>query len=129
MKIAGKQCRLAAINDNAGQGGFDFVEHSLRNARGSGAYKIKERDEDGTPAYRVALLSEKTTDVFLFDMTKWPKGVFADPMTVEGRAAWYSFSFMLRTAVASKLDIDQQELFAGFRTVSQNGKAAGQGFK
>ena len=128
VKIVGQQCRLAAINDNAGMGGFDFVEHNLRRANGSGAYKALLEENQDESAYRVALLAEKTTDVFLFDMKEWPIGVFADPMTVEGRAAWYSFSFMLRTAVASLLDIDPQELSAGFRTVRQNGRASGQGF-
>ncbi|NTU58874.1 MAG: DEAD/DEAH box helicase [Chlorobiaceae bacterium] len=127
-KIIGKQCRLAAVNDNAGQGGFDFVEYQLERATGSGAYKVKGDGDDGRPSYRVALLSQKTTDVFLFDMQVWPLGVFADPMTVEGRAAWYSYSFMLRTAVSSMLDIDPQELSAGFRTVRRNGRASGQGF-
>lgn len=128
MKIIGQQCRLAAINDNAGGGGFDFVDYQFPRIGGVGAYKIKGKDDEGKPAYRIALLSEKTTDVFLFDIGEWPEGVFANPIEVEGRAAWYSFSFMLRTAVASTLDIDPQELSAGFRTVRQNGRAAGQGF-
>jgi len=128
VRIAGQQCRLVTINDNAGIGGFDFVEHSLENTIGEGAYKVQGKGDEGKPAYRVALLSEKITDVFLFDMLEWPEGVFADPMTVEGRAAWYSFAFTLRIAVASTLDIDPQELSAGFRTVRQNGRAAGQGF-
>jgi len=58
--------------------------------------------------------------------------VFADLASVEamveGRAAWYSFAFFLRTAAAAELDVDTTELDAGFRSLSQNGMTIGQAF-
>jgi len=47
---------------------------------------------------------------------------------VEGRAAWYSFAFWLRIAASAYLDVDPQELQAGFRTLAQNGRVVGEGF-
>jgi hypothetical protein len=57
------------------------------------------------------------TDILLVSFTEWPQGVFADPTTVEGRAAWYSFAFWLRLAAGAYLDVDALELQAGFRSL------------
>ena len=43
-------------------------------------------------------------------------GVFADPLRVEGRAALYSYGFMLRRAAAVRLDVSDAELKVGLRT-------------
>jgi DEAD/DEAH box helicase domain-containing protein len=56
------------------------------------------------------------TDILLVSIDNWPVGTFADPTTVVGRAAWYAFAFLLRTAAAAHLDIDTLELQAGFRS-------------
>jgi hypothetical protein len=47
------------------------------------------------PTYRIALLSKRRTDVLLVSLKRWPPGVFADSTTVEGRAALYSFAFLV----------------------------------
>ncbi len=128
-QIVSRQSTIASINDNGGKGGFIFEPYNIFRVNGQGAYRLKEDEMAQGRAYRVALLAEKTTDIFLVDIEHWPDGVFADPMTVEGRASWYSFIFMLRTAVSEALDIDSQtELTAGLRTVSRDGRASGQGF-
>jgi hypothetical protein len=57
----------------------------------------------------------------LVDIQDWPKGVFADPMKVEGRASWYSFAFWLRIVAGALLDVDPQELQSGFRSLIGNG--------
>jgi hypothetical protein len=44
------------------------------------------------------------TDVMVADFRNWPHGLYADPRGVPGRAAWYSFAFLLRTAAAALLD-------------------------
>ena len=128
VEIVGKQLAVASVNDNGGQGGFEFEPYSISGLDGEGAYRVKENNDEGNNGYRVALLSEKTTDIFLVDIADWPTGVFADPMKVEGRAAWYSFAFLLRAATANKLDIDTQELSSGFRTIRRDNRASGQGF-
>jgi ATP-dependent helicase YprA (DUF1998 family) len=63
----------------------------------------------------IALLSRRVTDVLLVGMP-FPPDHFADPRTVEGRAAWYSFAFLLRNTVAQSLDVDPSEIDAGYRT-------------
>ena len=73
-------------------------------------------------------MSKRHTDILLVDIDQWPTGVFADPATVEGRAAWYSFAFYLRTAAATELDIDVTELQAGFRSLNRNSIPSGQAF-
>jgi DEAD/DEAH box helicase domain-containing protein len=77
---------------------------------------------------RIALLARHRTDVLLVDIAQWPTGLFADPITVEGRAAWYSFAFFLRVAAADVLDVDTLELNAGFRTIPRDGISHGQAF-
>lgn len=57
------------------------------------------------------------TDILLVNIDNWPVGVFADPTTVEGRAAWYSFAFWLRLAAGAHMDVDALELQASFRTL------------
>jgi hypothetical protein len=66
--------------------------------------------------------------VLLADFDQWPASVFADPRTVPGRAAWYSFAFLLRSAAAALLDVDVQELQAGIRTLQVAGIPRGQAF-
>lgn len=59
---------------------------------------------------------------------QWQDGIFGDPRTVEGRAAWYSLTFWLRVAAGAMLDIDPQELQAGFRSLEEQGNVVGQAF-
>jgi DEAD/DEAH box helicase domain-containing protein len=126
--VVGKQLAVASVNDNGGEGGFEFEPYTMHGVNGDGAYRVRGDDAGRQEAYRIALLSEKTTDIFLAQVENWPLGVFADPTTVEGRAAWYSFAFLLRTATAAVLDVDTQELSAGFRTVKIGERASAQSF-
>lgn len=121
---------VISINDNGGVGGFDFHPVLLQRVQGNGAYAVDHHfwNRLTTPSYRVALLSRKHTDVLIVDIEKWPIGVYADPRTVSGRAAWYSFSFLLRIAAATLLDIDLQEIQAGIRTLELEGIPHGQAF-
>ena len=43
-------------------------------------------------SYRIALLSRRRTDLLLTGIREWPAGTYADPRSVEGRAAWYSLA-------------------------------------
>ena len=55
--------------------------------------------------------------------------MFADPRTVVGRAAWYSFAFFLRSSAAGLMDVDTQEFNAGFRPTRQpDGSVVGHAF-
>jgi len=76
-----------------------------------------------------ALASIKPTDVLILDINAWPVGVEACPLRVEGRAALYSFGFLLRRAAAARMDIHERELKVGLKvTQDQNGQVIGQVF-
>ena len=124
---------IISINDNGGEGGFDFRSSAtVYRQHRPGAYAVAPRSDSyvsvAGATYRIALLSRSRTDILLVNMQNWPDGVFADPVQVEGRAAWYSLAFFLRTAAATKLDIDQTELEAGFRAINESGRPIGQAF-
>lgn len=132
-RIAAFNDHVLSINDSGGKGGFDFRETSVDGDYKPGAYIIEP--ENGSHrisvtgfSHRVALLSRRYTDILLVGIREWPLGVFADPTTAEGRAAWYSFAFWLRTVAGVHLDVDPQELQAGFRTLEVGGQPAGEAF-
>lgn len=131
--------RILSVNDNGGNGGFDFYTSVKIYGKvpKPGAYAVKlgaAEEEDGAVAasggcHRVALISRRKTDVLLVNIEQWSPGVFADPTTVEGRAAWYSFAFWLRIAAGYRLDVDALELQAGFRSLpGEDDKPIGQAF-
>lgn len=130
LAVAAEATEVISINDNGGEGGFDFRRVSLQGTTGAGAYAVDPHfwETSNGQTSRVALLSRRHTDVMIVDFVQWPPGVFANPQLVSGRAAWYSFAFMLRSAAASLLDVDIQELQAGIRTVDTDGVPRGQAF-
>lgn len=76
-----------------------------------------------------ALASVKPTDVLVLGIQTWPVGVSAIPLRVEGRAALYSFGFLLRRAAAVQLDIHERELKVGLRVAPDaNNQVLGQVF-
>ena len=128
---------ILSLNDGGGAGGFPFQSIRLDGKPESGAYAVDplaigptvhSRVSTYGDFHRVALLSRRTTDILLADIASWPAGVFADPMTVEGRAAWYSFAFWLRLAAGAHLDVDPLELQSGFRAIARGGRVIGQAF-
>jgi DEAD/DEAH box helicase domain-containing protein len=83
----------------------------------------------GAATDRRALASVKPTDVLILGILAWPAGVTAMPLRVEGRAALYSFGFLLRRAAAVRLDIHERELNVGLRVAPDpNGQVIGQIF-
>ncbi|ABI67646.1 putative helicase [Syntrophomonas wolfei subsp. wolfei str. Goettingen G311] len=123
---------IISINDDGGKGGFDFQQAKVHNRSIPGAYAVSPASDlfikVNGPAWRIALLAKRYTDVLLVDLNHWPEGIFADPTTVEGRAAWYSFAFTLRMAAAVELDIDTTELDAGFQVKNREGFPVGLAF-
>lgn len=126
--------RIISINDNGGKGGFDFQNASVFGKPKPGAYVVadaiegSDRVTGSEKKYKIALLARRRTDILLVNIAHWSEGIFADPMTVEGRSAWYSFAFWLRIAASAYLDVDLEELQAGFRTLAQDGRVVGEGF-
>lgn len=132
---------ILSINDNGGTGGFDFYHAKVSGNRanpGDGAYAIDPKypssanrrpvSIDTSESWRVALLSRRPTDILLAGIEQFPQGISADPQTVEGRAAWYSFAFWLRTVACAKLDVDTNELQAGYRTYKFGNLPSGEAF-
>ena len=62
-----------------------------------------------------ALASIKPTNVLILGIADWPVGLRCSPLEVEGRAALLSFGYMLRRAIAVRLDIDDREIKVGLR--------------
>lgn len=132
-QVSAFEGEIISVNDNGGIGGFDFRSSAtVRGTRQPGAYSVEPRSDSyvsvSGATYRIALLSRPRTDILLVDIKQWPDGTFADPVRIEGRAAWYSLAFFLRTAAAANLDVDPTELDAGFRAINQNGVPNGQAF-
>ena len=125
---------ILSINDNNGMAGFDFQSASIPgHQRSSGAYAVDpgpiSRVSVSGNARRVALLSRRRTDILAVGIRSWPEGVYPGPRTTVGRAAWYSFSFFLRGAASALMDVDTQELNAGFRPIREpGGTIVGQAF-
>ena len=123
---------IISVNDNNGKGGFDFYDAvKVFGQPRTGAYAIHTESKFVSTygnCYRIALLSKQRTDILLVSLNQWQNGVFANPTTVEGKAAWYSFAFWLRTAASALLDVDPQELQVGTRTIRDNGVVTSQAF-
>lgn len=118
------------INDNNGQL-FEFEQFwgetwSTRQALDK-IGKSPRTPANGPPDRR-ALAAISQTDVLVAGVHAWPGGCFADPLTVEGRAALYSFGFLLRRAAAVRLDVSDSELKVGLRTTVSAGMVIGQVF-
>ena len=125
---------ILAVNDNGGNGGFEFRRASVENRNEwREIYAVAPANSQTVTAsgraHKVALLSRKKTDALTAAIRDWRPGVFADPTTVAGRAAWSSFAFFLRSAAAAMLDVDALEFDAGFRAfVADGGRVSGQAF-
>lgn len=131
VHVGSANLTVTSVNDNAGEGGFEFSDATIDRTLGQGAVATiasKSVTLSNGDRVRVALLSQRKTDVMLTSLANWPPGIFADPLTIEGRSAWYSFAFLLRLAAADLLDVDTQELDAGFRTISSGGAPSGEAF-
>jgi len=123
---------VSAVNDNGGAGGFEFrpVKYYQQSRPGALAVDVANDSPlkvEGQPRC-IALLAERKTDVLVAGLSASPPGVFADPVSVTGRAAWYSFAFFLRLAAGAELDVDPLELQCGFRPIGTGTRPAGQAF-
>lgn len=110
---------LYSINDNDGED-FKFVPDP-----GGHGFVVKDAYKQLPAALeslnvepiRRALASITSTDMLLLglDESQMPPGLRLSPTDLIGRAAWYSFGFLLRRSAAQILDVDLNELRAGLR--------------
>lgn len=136
--------RIVTLNDNGGVGGFDFYPSTLlqrdairQNGRAAWAvFDATTANDHGRQSFgrrlgdghRISLLDRRRTDILLVDLPSWPDGVYADPRRPEGRAAWYSFGFLLRKAAAVLLDVRTNEIDVGMQTYSDGAKLRARAF-
>jgi DEAD/DEAH box helicase domain-containing protein len=93
--------------------GFDQAVSSLdRSDRRSIA---RPKFDSQAQPLRRALAAISTTDVLVAGIRDLPVGLNLNPKNPLGRAAWYSFGFMVRRAAAVTLDIQDSELDVGIQ--------------
>jgi DEAD/DEAH box helicase domain-containing protein len=132
---------VCVVNDNAGQlfqfeklaRGETWVTQEAVNQ--INAQRLENRlptvaVQYGTADPEVrALGSIKRTDLLVLGLGTVAPTLNLDPRRVEGRAALYSFGFLLRRAAAAWLDINELELRVGLRVVrSAQNNVVGQVF-
>ncbi len=118
FSISSARQQVFVINDNNGSlFSFERFYQGETWMTRSALDKVGRRPPaaNGGPDVR-ALAAINPTDVLIAGVANWPGGVVADPLTVEGRAALYSFGFMLRRTAAVLLDVSDSELKVGLRT-------------
>jgi Lhr-like helicase len=126
------QTEVYQINDNEGKD-FEFAEgtnafFNIWVVQGAVAAAVSTMPKTERPRVirphvtenrkTLALASINTTDVMTVGLRRLPAGLRVDPSTPEGRAAWYSFGFLLRRAAATKLDVPDTEIAIGLQPVS-----------
>jgi hypothetical protein len=133
---------VCVINDNNGRlFQFEKMQGETWVTRAAVDHIIAQRQEyrlqpaplvryaANSPIDERALGSIKPTDLLVLGLRSIPSGLDLDPRRVEARAALYSFGFLLRRAVAERLDINELELRVGLRVVRDpQGSVVGQVF-
>lgn len=108
-----------SINDNNGDG-YQFVRYDRLDG-----YLVPDRTPDHLKRRAVldercrSLASVSNTNVLLLALNEEtvPSGLSLLPTRLAARAAWYSFAFLIRAAATESLDVDNNELKVGMRTV------------
>ncbi|MEF2279904.1 DEAD/DEAH box helicase [Deinococcus sp. YIM 134068] len=115
-------------HNDGGRLGFSFRD----KAGFPGAYEVDLTTGSASTrtagSRRVALLSRRVTDTLLIRPERWPDHTHAPTTTVDGRAAWYTLAFTLRTAAGALLDVEPSELDAGLYVNGAGGETLGYAF-
>lgn len=132
FSIDAGSARIYRINDNNGED-FEFrkvnnmnfwivedaFDTAIRDLPTSERSKInKPSIDNSTPPVKCALAAISNTDVMAAGIHKIPRGLCLNPSQSEAKAAWYSFGFLVRRAVAVSLDVNESELDLGIQPVS-----------
>jgi hypothetical protein len=121
---------VCVVNDNAGQlFRFEKLAQGETWATRHAVDQLNQQRADlrlptvavryaaSVPPEDRALGSIKQTDLLLLGLRSLPTSLDLSPLRVEGRAALYSFGFLLRRAAAVLLDINEWEMRVGLRVV------------
>lgn len=123
------QAKVYRINDKDGQ---DFIFQKVENKhiwidedgfvqalssldRSDRQLIPRPRFDSQVQPLQRALAAISTTDVLVAGIQDLPVGLNLNPSNPIGRAAWYSFGFMVRRAAAVTLDIQDSELDVGIQ--------------
>ncbi|MGH7989511.1 MAG: helicase-related protein, partial [Limisphaerales bacterium] len=125
---------VCVVNDNAGQL-FQFERLARSESWVTREAVDYARQQSGAPqpqygnaVRRVGLGSIKRTDLLVLGFHAVRPELDLSPLRVEGRAALYSFGFLLRRAVSVLLDISALEIGVGLRVTRQAAQVVGQIF-
>ena len=137
-----EEAEVCVVNDNAGRK-FQFlkiagsetwvtqeaIDHAndQMTQRNSRSFPNPVFDQSVQPDVR-ALGSIKRTDILVLGIHTVRPELDLSPLRVEGRAALYSFGFLIRLAVSKRLDISPWEVRVGLRVANQSGQIVGQVF-
>ena len=106
-----EKLKLLSINTNNDQ---LFTLQKERNSEAlvspEVCHELSEKRDLGEKKYEAALYATKTTDVLLIEVNEIPVGILQNQGEEYWRAALYSFGFLFRQFVASKLDVSPDEL-------------------
>jgi ATP-dependent helicase YprA (DUF1998 family) len=133
---------VCVVNDNAGQlFRFEKLAQGETWATRDAVDQLNQQRADlrlptvavryaaSVPPEDRALGSIKQTDLLLLGLRSLPTSLDLSPLRVAGRAALYSFGFLLRRAAAVLLDINEWEMRVGLRVVRDaQGQVMGQVF-
>ncbi|MYA58646.1 DEAD/DEAH box helicase [Candidatus Poribacteria bacterium] len=81
------------------------------------SYSFNETSDLEEYKQESALYAAKTTDVLLIEINELPVGILPNQMGEYWRAALYSFGFLFRQFVASRLDVSPEELRIEIRPI------------
>lgn len=131
FEVESNPARLYRVNDNDGRDfqfqkirsdhvwiADDAFQQALRDlpaARRRAVSGPQYEDPAVAPPLTRALAAIFTTDVLAAGLRSVPVGIVLNPATAEGRAAWYSFGFLVRRAAAVQLDVADSELDVGIQ--------------
>jgi ATP-dependent helicase YprA (DUF1998 family) len=134
MEFWSGQRDVCVVNDNNGKL-FQFERLARSESwvtREAVDYALQYTDarppQYGNGMRQVGLGSIKRTDLLVLGLHVVRPELDLSPERMEGRAALYSFGFLLRRAVAVMLDISALEIGVGLRVTRQGEKVVGQIF-
>lgn len=120
--LYGNKAQVLVFNDNRGAG-FDFVRTKedgllslslIRDVERGRALKLpRESDVDRNSLATLTLGSWSVTDTLIVEISQVPERFDLSPVELEGRAAWLSFAFLLRSAASRMMDVEPEELRVG----------------
>ena len=113
--------RLFTLQKERGTKALVSADVCRELAQKNDRYIFNEQNDLESYKREAALYATKTTDVLLIQVNEVPVGILQNQGEEYWRAALYSFGFLFRQFVASKLDISPDELRVEIRPIEDDG--------